>query len=102
MKQAEKYLKEGVDLTIFNLKEITFEDLEQLVLDTYNDAYHETVKNLALSGVGNPLKDEKRPTFEFWCDVNNIVNDYDCYFYKGDQVSIEYLVEKYVIETDNL
>ena len=51
MKQAEKYLKEGVDLTVFNLKEITFEDLEQLVLDTYNDAYHETVKNLSLSGV---------------------------------------------------
>ena len=51
MKEAEKYLKEGVDLTVFDLKEITFEDLEQLVLDTYNDAYYETVKKFNISGV---------------------------------------------------
>ena len=27
--KAEKYLKEGVDLTVFDLKTITYEDLEQ-------------------------------------------------------------------------
>jgi len=48
------------------------------------------------------LKDKKRPTFEFWCDVNGIVNVNDFYIYKGDQVSVEYLVGKYVKETDNL
>ena len=46
MEEAEKYLEEGVDLTVFDLSKITFEDLEQLVLDTYNDAYHITVKKL--------------------------------------------------------
>ena len=44
MKEAKKYLRDGVDLTVFDLKKITISDLEGLVLDTYNDAYYETVK----------------------------------------------------------
>tara|TARA_R110002072_G_C7915426_1_gene530650 strand:+ start:651 stop:806 length:156 start_codon:yes stop_codon:yes gene_type:complete len=40
MKQAKKYLEDGVDLEVFFTgSKITFEDLEQLVLDTYNDAW---------------------------------------------------------------
>lgn len=46
------------------------------------------------------LKTDARPTFEFWCDANGVVNSYDYYIYKGDQVSVEWLVDKYIRETN--
>jgi hypothetical protein len=71
------------------------EDFLQALID-------ETEKAINYRCCCTQLKDKKRPTFEFWCDVNGVVNVNDCYIYKGDQVSVEYLVEKYVKETDNL
>lgn len=45
--KVKKYLDEGVDLYVFDLKKITIEDLEQLVMDTYNDAYYQKENDLS-------------------------------------------------------
>jgi len=62
---GEEYLKEGVDLTVFDLKKITYEDLEQLVLDSFNDGIHKG-KTLPIDSVSKSL---------LTCKCGNKVND---------------------------
>lgn len=45
--KVKKYLDDGVDLWVFDLNKITIGDLEQLVMDTYNDAFYIRRKNIS-------------------------------------------------------